>query len=97
MINHPYGWALYKKHSSSQIKPGDCGYFDVEGDWRSIIRLTEPDAVEAAGWTPIPTGEPVDEAHAQQLHLSDDDFLTWGPKESSYAHQVDVGVEAGAP
>ncbi|KAI1492281.1 hypothetical protein F5X96DRAFT_627545 [Biscogniauxia mediterranea] len=36
LMNHPYGWALYKKVSAKDLRPGIVGYFDSEGDWKAL-------------------------------------------------------------
>ncbi|KAI5920111.1 hypothetical protein F4810DRAFT_449030 [Camillea tinctor] len=36
LMNHPYGWALYKKVSAKDLHPGTCGYFDSDGDWKIL-------------------------------------------------------------
>lgn len=38
----PEGWAVYPPIKSSALKPGMCGYFDVDGIWQTIVDLTDP-------------------------------------------------------
>jgi hypothetical protein len=39
--NKPEGHALYTYVKSSKLRPGSCGYFDVNGVWRSIAQLAD--------------------------------------------------------
>jgi hypothetical protein len=82
LLNHPYGWALYKKTSARDVKPGSCGYFDSTGDWCSIVQLAEFGAVEMKSLG----------SFDEQLDVrSGLDPRTWGPKESAFACGVSLG------
>lgn len=35
------GFALYKPWESKWLKPGMCGFFDAEGDWNTIVDITQ--------------------------------------------------------
>lgn len=35
------GHALYRNVSAAILKPGACGYFDNDGDWKTIVQTTE--------------------------------------------------------
>ncbi|KAM5343683.1 hypothetical protein ACJ41O_012220 [Fusarium nematophilum] len=90
LMNHPYGWALYKKVTSKDLRPGTCGYFDVDGDWRTLVDLSSDDEdLLKAGWNapsdPIKRGGRAPET------------LTWGPKNSTSVVSRQVGAEVGAP
>lgn len=52
--NHPEGHALYFKVAASQMKPGDCGYFSENGQWKRIVRLAavESNDLASQGWKP---------------------------------------------
>ncbi|KAF8197044.1 hypothetical protein BJ912DRAFT_1080205 [Pholiota molesta] len=43
MENHPFGIALYRPPSSSEVKPGIIGYFDEFGSWNTIADLADQD------------------------------------------------------
>jgi hypothetical protein len=88
LINHPYGWALYKNHPASLIQLGDCGYFDADGDWCPIVRLSDAEAVAAGGWAPFLLDNKLEDAWKLQQHAVS---TMWGPKESKHANQVSVG------
>lgn len=70
MDDHPYGWALYKKVTTREIHPGSCGYFDSEGNWRSIADLSSPHDLTNQGWT-----VPDDGIHDGRGPVS----MIWGP------------------
>lgn len=39
--------ALWSPEQPSSFKPGACGYFDAQGDWNSIVDLTQPDQFDS--------------------------------------------------
>lgn len=81
MSNHPYGWALYKKVTAKDLRPGHCGFFDSDGDWYTLVDLTSPvQELALQGWEP---------PHAQ-IQNRDPESMVWGPKSSSSvrAHQL---------
>ncbi|KAL6802263.1 hypothetical protein J3E68DRAFT_395675 [Trichoderma sp. SZMC 28012] len=86
MSDHPYGWGLYKKVTTPEIHPGSCGYFDSEGDWRSITDLSNPQDLNSQGWT-IP-----DDIHDNKGPRS----TTWGPKSSSSIQNYSLGGNSQA-
>ncbi|KAK3620138.1 hypothetical protein LTR22_025710, partial [Elasticomyces elasticus] len=49
----PEGCAIYQPIKSSAMKPGMCGYFDVDGIWQTIVDLTNPDHVKAKNLPPV--------------------------------------------
>ncbi|KAK5696326.1 hypothetical protein LTR17_024298 [Elasticomyces elasticus] len=50
--NHPEGHAVYFNVPGSQMKPGACGYFNQNGQWRTIVQTAEaePSLLVAQGW-----------------------------------------------
>ena len=40
------GHAVWPKILSSEMKPGACGYFNGDGDWVTIVQLTDIEAVQ---------------------------------------------------
>lgn len=86
MQNHPYGWALYKKVTAKHLRPGCCGYFDSDGDWRTLVDLTSPaEELEVQGW------EPPDPLKTNR----DPESMVWGPKSSSSVRAHQVGGTVG--
>ncbi|EHK47297.1 hypothetical protein TRIATDRAFT_217898 [Trichoderma atroviride IMI 206040] len=79
---HPYGWGLYKKVTTHDIHPGSCGYFDLEGDWKSIIDLSSEQDLISQGWK-IPDDEIFDN--------NGPGSATWGPKTSSSVQSCSIG------
>lgn len=47
------GWPLYHPIKSTALKPGMCGYFDVDGVWQTIVDLTDPNDVKAKDFPPV--------------------------------------------
>lgn len=47
------GWAVYQPIKSSALKPGMCGYFDIDGIWQTIVDLTNPDDVNKKKLPPV--------------------------------------------
>lgn len=79
-MEHPYQYVKAMSHFNhlfplwspepvSKIKPGDCGYFDLQGDWHSVLdmrtiqaedlnltvppRIPEPEPKALGRWQPI--------------------------------------------
>jgi hypothetical protein len=84
--NHPYGWALYKKTTTRDLHPGSCGYFDTDGDWKSLADLTRPDELIRSGWA-VPE-DPINRHGSSES-------LVWGPKNSRSVRSHCLGVTAG--
>ncbi|KAL7953690.1 hypothetical protein V8C34DRAFT_296338 [Trichoderma compactum] len=84
--DHPYGWALYKKVTTQKLHPGSCGYFDSDGDWQTLIDLTNLHNVADRGWT-IPS----DEIQGS----GDPESMIWGPKNSDSVRSCHVGGKVG--
>ncbi|OCL06467.1 hypothetical protein AOQ84DRAFT_355460 [Glonium stellatum] len=56
-------FALWSPEQTTQIKPADCGYFDPQGDWHSVVDLR---AIQA--WDESPTApSPIPEAKRKSL------------------------------
>src|SRR5204862_760323 len=83
--NHPEGHALYKKFSAAKIRPGICGYFDSDGDWKQILDMTNRWILADDGWTEL------EEEVAVEV---DSGWVEWGPKHSEHVKGVDVGLHA---
>jgi hypothetical protein len=80
-----YGHALFKEVVDAKLKPGDCGFFDLDGDWHTILQLTNKDAVAAR-----PDLTPLAELDQQSSEEG-----PWGPivSEGVAGHQIDLNVE----
>jgi hypothetical protein len=51
--NNVEGHALYLAVSSASLKPGACGYFDTDGNWQTIVHLTDATALKNGAWTEV--------------------------------------------
>ncbi|KAF5227976.1 hypothetical protein FAUST_11408 [Fusarium austroamericanum] len=87
LCDHPYGWALYKKVTSQTLRPGTFGYFDTEGDWNSLIDITNDDSLAQEGLKP--PNHPITRSETP-------DTFTWGPKSSVSVSRRQIGGTAGA-
>ncbi|KIW88217.1 uncharacterized protein Z519_11328 [Cladophialophora bantiana CBS 173.52] len=47
--HQPEGMAVYRGIDSTMLRPGMCGYFDVNGEWRTIVDLTDSSDLQARG------------------------------------------------
>ncbi|KAH7146313.1 hypothetical protein EDB81DRAFT_487533 [Dactylonectria macrodidyma] len=88
--NHPYGWALYKKATAEDLRPGCCGYFDVDGDWHTLVDLMgNPEDLIRQGWkAPGDKFKGIDKKP---------ETLIWGPKQSKSVVSFRIGGEVGIP
>ena len=84
--NQPEGHAFYKKVSITELKPGQCGYFDEQGDWQCIVDLTNADELEKSGYSYIPgikvTEDPPGEG--------------WPLRKSEYMYRFDLSTSGKA-
>ncbi|RYP58987.1 hypothetical protein DL771_011041 [Monosporascus sp. 5C6A] len=87
MLNHPYGWALYKKITTKDVRPGYCGYFDPDSDWHTLVDLTSPaEELAGQGW------------QAPDVGINNNkvpESMIWGPKSSSSVRTRQVGGTVG--
>ncbi|KAK1979859.1 hypothetical protein LZ30DRAFT_595962 [Colletotrichum cereale] len=89
LADHPYGWALFKKVTTNEIRPGTCGYFDSESDWRTLVDLTsDPEELARDRWKP-PSIDLRDKNAAPE-------HLLWGPKHSNSVNSRRIGGSIGA-
>lgn len=80
----PEGWAVYPPIKSSKLKPGMCGYFDVNGVWQTIVDLSDHEAVKNAN---LP---PVHNVTFSPGNLADN--KKWGVRTSAGVQQCDASV-----
>lgn len=86
--NHPEGHALYFKVAASQMKPGDCGYFSENGQWKHIVGIVAVESKDLAsqGWKP-PT---------QTLKTETQHGIEWPIKVSESVTDIRVSTKLGA-
>lgn len=84
--NFPEGHALYLPVPSAAMKPGTCGYFDHNGDWQTIVQLTDSGALEHGGWTAA-KGIDVNPNRVREC---------WGAMASENVFQFDPNLEIGS-
>jgi hypothetical protein len=80
------GWPLYHPIKSTALKPGMCGYFDVDGMWQTIVDLTDPEDVKAKGFPPVHGVEYSSGNLAATTH--------WGVRKSTHVRQEDISASA---
>lgn len=78
----PEGWAVYPPIKASKLKPGMCGYFDVDGIWQTIVDLTNPFDVKAKQ---LP---PVHDVTFSGGNLAD--MKQWGLRKSAEVEQFEI-------
>jgi hypothetical protein len=81
------GHAVFAGESALVLKPGVCGYFDEDGDWKKIVYINKPSELEKGSFTGL-EGIKVSSSSVKE---------TWGPKISSTMKKVSVsgGGEGG--
>jgi hypothetical protein len=47
------GHAFWPRVLSDELAPGACGYMNNNGDWVTIVHLTDSDAMNKAGLEPL--------------------------------------------
>lgn len=82
------GWAVYPPIKSSALKPGMCGYFDVDGIWQTIVDLTNPDDVQSKN---LPA---VHDVEFSSGNLADTKH--WGLRKSKDVSQEDITAQVMA-
>lgn len=84
----PEGWAIYQPIRSSSLKPGMCGYFDVDGMWQTIVDLTNPDYAKSKNLPPV-----------HGVTYSEGNLATtkhWGLRKSTDVKQEDISADVRA-
>lgn len=87
MQHHPHGYAIYEPVSSTDLRPGSCGFFDDSGGWTTIAQLDDVESLKRAGFELPP---PLEEAH-------DKITRSWHPKCSSDVSAIDLDLGIGVP
>ncbi len=80
------GHPLYKEISGNAMKPGACGYFDLNGDWITLVQTDDPEDLKKNGLTPL-SGVYFEEAHGHR---------TIGPRWSKGASGKSMKVDVKA-
>jgi hypothetical protein len=86
MENHPFGIALYRPPSSSEVKPGIIGYFDEFGSWNTIADLADQDDLLQKSLSPA----------EELVKAPTDNEIKWGPKVSSSIRATKVDLKLPA-
>ncbi|GJC86508.1 hypothetical protein ColLi_09346 [Colletotrichum liriopes] len=86
LLDHAYGWGLFKKFTTRDIHPGVCGYFDSDGDWHTLVDLNDADDLASQGWSTLDVPMNRDDKV---------DLMTWGPKKSGSVVARRTGITAG--
>jgi hypothetical protein len=80
------GHAFWPRVLSDELAPGACGYMNNNGDWVTIMHLTDSDAMNKAGLEPLEGMSVID----------DGGYSTWDPKLSETVRGKAVSVYGGA-
>lgn len=82
MTHQPFGYALYEPSPFTDLRPGMIGFLDESRRWHPIVDVTDPAAVRAAGYSPMPsqirTGPSIEK---------------WGPLTSTDVKQFQVDLK----
>jgi hypothetical protein len=81
----PEGWAIYQPIKSTALKPGMCGYFDVDGIWQTIVDLANADDVKSKNLPPV-----------HDVTFSGGNLATtkhWGLRTSRDVEQKDISAD----
>ena len=78
------GHAVWPKILSSEMKPGACGYFNGDGDWVTIVQLTDTEAVKEILGLPTPAAmteiaPDAEAANRASLNTTDVESLNTAP------------------
>lgn len=84
----PEGWPLYPAIKSTALKPGMCGYFDVDGIWQVIVDLSDPEDVQAKGYPPVHGVDYSGGNLAENAH--------WGVRKSEHVEEEEITATADA-
>jgi hypothetical protein len=78
--------AVWPRVLSDELAPGACGYMNDNGDWVTILHLTNSNTIKRAGLEPLEGVSIVDDGGGS----------TWDPKLSESVRGKAVSVYAGA-
>ncbi|KAF8859204.1 hypothetical protein BDZ45DRAFT_725488 [Acephala macrosclerotiorum] len=82
-----YGYALYHPKPASFLQPGDCGYFDEQGDWHRLLSSIA-----------VPNSNSAMNSKIEMIEISNDELHpgkpeTWGPVTSEGVSYTSAGVQ----
>ena len=81
MVNHPYGYALYKPVSTKVLRPGAVWYWNELGEWQHIAWLDDSVSLEKLNLK-VPE---------EELERAGDDPLTnWRTMPSSKVSETNI-------
>jgi hypothetical protein len=80
----PEGWPVYPPIQATKLKPGMCGYFDIDGIWQTIVDLTDEADVRAKN---------LRAAHGVTVGPGNlADTKKWGLRTSTNVEQFEIGA-----
>lgn len=79
------GHAIWPKILSSEMKPGACGYINGDGDWITILQLTDTESIRDRGLPPV-----------NDLTVTTDGGIQWSEKTSEQVFRRGVTLEGDA-
>lgn len=80
------GHPIWPKTLSDEIKPGACGYINGDGDWVTILQLTDAKSIQDRGLPPVDFLEV----------MSDGGFTDWSEKTSNKVFRKALDLEGEA-
>lgn len=89
--NQSLGYALLHPCSTERLHPGVCGYFDAQGDWKTIVDIPQIKKGEAAALGDLKFS-PLDNIPA----LPPPNMMRWEPKCSADVEFTKVDADASA-
>jgi hypothetical protein len=81
------GHPIWPRILSSEMKPGACGYINGDGDWVTILQLTDTKSIEDRGLPPMENGLTV---------TSDGGFTEWSEKTSNKVFRRALNLDGEA-
>lgn len=86
------GHAIYATLDAAEFKPGVCGYFDRDGDWKLIVDLAiGPEKLREKGYTALR-----DDQHLSFKDPNNGAQEAWGARISQNVKRIEAAVDAGA-
>ena len=79
------GHPIWPKILSSEMKPGACGYINGDGDWVTILQLTDAKSIQHRGLPPV-----------NITVTSDGGFTQWSEKTSKKVRRTALYLEGEA-
>ncbi|KAH8773371.1 ankyrin repeat-containing domain protein [Hyaloscypha sp. PMI_1271] len=94
MTHHSFGHACYHHTSSKDVQPGVVGYFDLRGEWNTILHLKD---LQPSARKPVRGIAAKFSCLEDDLERAPDAEMKWGPRTSKHVKKQGAELKIDVP